>query len=157
MRGRCQTQHVSTQAPTERAAGVGRARGSCRHRREGGKAARRARARRWAYAQEGWAPIAALAPRVLALSRTDSVAQSIVAAAVKQAGVALAAVVGKCGLQGAFPIVLSGARPRNLRIPCRWRAHHAGPHLEVGQSLGRGAPGLLGRGSDPDVPSAAPR
>ncbi len=112
MRGRCQTQHVSTQAPTERAAGVGRARGSCRHRREGGKAARRARARRWAYAQEGWAPIAALAPRVLALSRTDSVAQSIVAAAVKQAGVALAAVVGKCGLQGAFPIVLSGARPR---------------------------------------------
>ncbi len=136
---------------------------------------RGARARRWAYAQEGWAPIAALAPRVLALSRTDSVAQSIVAAAVKQAGVALAAVVGKCGLQGAFPIVLAGARPRararNLRIPCRWRAHHAGPHLEVGQSLGRGAPGLLGRGSpccpdqgsptpakrDPDVPSAAPR
>ncbi|KAK9843693.1 hypothetical protein WJX81_002676 [Elliptochloris bilobata] len=63
----------------------------------------------WAYAQQGWAPIAALAPLVIAAAEGgDEVAAEIIARAADQAAGAVAAMVTKCGLQGAFPIALTG-------------------------------------------------
>ena len=69
---------------------------------------------RWAYAQQGWAPIAALAPLVMAAAKAgDAVASQIIGTAADQAARAVAAVAAKCGLKGrAHKIVLSGATSR---------------------------------------------
>lgn len=70
-----------------------------------------ARFRRWAYAQQGWAPIAALAPLVMAAAKAgDAVATRIIDTAADQAAGAVAAVVARCGVTGmGYKIVLSGA------------------------------------------------
>ena len=86
---------------------------------------------RWAYAQQGWAPIAALAPLVMGAARAgDAVASQIIGTAADQAAGAVAAVVARCGLTGMdYVIVLSGAptyRYARHRCDVHPRASHLG-------------------------------
>ena len=76
-------------------------------------------ASRWAYAEPGWARIAALAPAVLRCAEEgDSVAFRIVTGAANEAVRAAVTVAERSRLKGhCFKMVLSGDSPRSSAIP----------------------------------------
>lgn len=76
-------------------------------------------ASRWAYAEPGWARIAALAPAVLRCAEEgDSVAFRIVTGAANEAVRAAVTVAERSRLKGhRFKMVLSGDSPRSSAIP----------------------------------------
>ncbi len=72
---------------------------------------------RWAYADRGWAHIAALAPLLVQCAQQgDEVAQAQVAAAVGDLVTSVVTVAGKLQIQQAFSVVLAGGAERRPAV-----------------------------------------
>ena len=77
----------------------------------------RAGACRWAYADRGWAHIAALAPLLVQCAQQgDEVAQAQVAAAVGDLVTSVMTVAGKLQIQQAFSVVLAGGAKQHAAV-----------------------------------------